>query len=205
MEIAAQVPGTFNYQNYYFRYDSHNRLKDYLFTDGGGATYVYSWDRYTYPAHNIVVDSTYDYQGMLSDPNPIYPDNLTSVKTITQDAQGRNTRIIYWSPYYQDTTYIHYDAQGDVILPGVGYDNKVNWYQLSPTWQLVFNDYSKHNPYAPATLVFPASITAYDQYGLPTAFKQRATNATLMVFNSYATIDVSYSCDTAKAIKEVGY
>jgi hypothetical protein len=198
--IAAQVPAAYNYQDYIFRYDNHGRLKDYLFTDGGGGTYVYFWDRFTYPAPHTIIDSTYDYQGSTSDPNPIYPANITSVRIITQDAQGRTTRIIHRSPFASpDTTYTHYDAQGDAVITGVTYDDKVNWYQLSPTWQLVFNDYSIHNPFVPATVVFPASMTAYDAFGLPTVFEERvvqpgAPGAHLMVFY-YSSMQVYYSCD----------
>ncbi len=208
IKIAAQPPASFQYQDFYFRYDSHNRLKDYLLTDAGG-TYIYIWDRYTYPRPGVIVDTTYEYQGHLSDPNPIYPSDFNIVKTITQDAQGRTVKLVIWTPFSQDTTYYRYNAQGNLIVPGVTYDNKVNWYQLSDTWQLIFGDYSVDNAYIPATDLYPASISAYNQYGLPLTFNQRTGSvsdlgANLMVFY-YTSMDVSYSCDTAKALKKAGY
>jgi hypothetical protein len=200
--IAAQVPAAYNYQDYIFRYDNHGRLKDYIFTDGGGGTYPYIWDRYTYPNARTIVDTTYDYQGSTTDPNPIYPDEFTNVSTITLDNQGRISRVTDWSPYSQDTTYIHYDAQGDVVVAGLSYDDKVNWYQLSPTWQLVFRNYSAHNPYvSDATF-----IGSYDSYGLPTLFETGPlihANGNLMVF-SYNSMQVFYSCDKGTTVSAHG-
>jgi len=205
--IAAQVPNALNYQDYIFRYDKYGRLKDYIFTDGGGGTYAYIWDRYTYPAAHTIIDTTYEYQGNVTSPNtnPGNPNDFTYIRTITQDALGRTIRVIFSSSSYNDTSYTRYDTQGDAIISGVSYDDKINWYQLSPTWQLVFNDYSTHNPFIPASLEFPASITSYDGYGLPTGFQERSAppgqfGARLMVFD-YTTMQVSYSCDrTAIAI-----
>jgi len=205
--IEAVVPTAYNYSGFVFRYDNRGRLKDYLQTDGGGATYVYVWERYTYPAPHTIVDSSYDYQGTTSDPNPIYPNEFHYKRTITQDDQGRTIRVIFSLADYQDTTYTYYDAQGDVIRTDVGYDDKVNWYQLSPTWQLVYNDYSRHNPYIPADVHGLSSISSYDQFGLPTAFWgaflpsaefgafEPGQFGQLFMADFYLTLDVSYSCD----------
>jgi hypothetical protein len=191
--IEALVPAAYNYQDYVFRYDNHGRLKDYIFTDGGGGTYAYLWDRYTYPNSHTIIDTTYEYQGTTADPNPIYPDRYNFFTTITLDGQGRISRFVFSSSSSSDTTYVHYDAQGDVISAGLSYDNKVNLYQLSPTWQLVYKNYSVHNPFIPGATY----IGAYDPYELPTLFETGPmihAPGGLMVF-SYNSMQVFYSCD----------
>jgi hypothetical protein len=84
-----------------------------------------------------------------------------------------------------------------VIISGVQYDDKVNIYQTSPTWQLFFLNYSKNNPIAMAPSREEESTqtpAAYNAYGLPTIFLGSAYNVFAPTF---AQMNVYYSCDIA--------
>jgi hypothetical protein len=186
-------------EDMHFRYDRKGRLTDVLQTDPG-MTFVYVWNRYTYPSQRTIIDSIFDYQGSLNDPNPPYLPGLSITITLMQlDEEGRpvkfethNTAVSGPPSSYE----VSYDRNGNLVSPGVTYDDKVNIYQTSRTWQLFYGDFSRNNPNRVANEMsaLPATPAAYDAYGLPTEFLRPA--GTIFGFG-FAILTVKYSCDVA--------
>ncbi len=51
-----------------------------------------------------------------------------------------------------------YDINGNLVLPGITYDNKVNIHRTNKVFMFVDRDYSMNNPF---------TAPAYNGYGLP--------------------------------------
>jgi len=186
--------GPFGHTNH-FRYDKKGRLTDILFTDPG-QTFVYIWDRYSYPSPRMIIDSAYQYQGSVNDPNPPNdPDKVVKITKIQLDEMGRPIRYF---TYYSDPNIpwsdneLSYDKNGNLVRPGVTYDDKINIYQTNRVWQLMNGDYSRNNPTAGGVNGLPRTPAAYNKFGLPTKFLGSA----IRIFgDSFDTMRVTYSCD----------
>jgi hypothetical protein len=185
----------------HFRYDKKGRLSDVLQTDPG-QTFVYIWDRYSYPSSRVIIDSVFDYQGSINDPSPPYdPNENERIEVIKLDGEGRaiNVNTYYTAPNIPASSYnVAYDRNGDQVVAGVTYDDKINIYQTSPVWQLHYLDYSRNNPIypPPGTVGGPPQTPAlYDAYGLPTKFL--GPSAALFQLPAFTEFDVSYSCDVS--------
>ncbi len=152
--------GSVQAQQYHFRYDKYGRLSDYILTYFGSAGGVVTWDEYTYPDKKTVIDSAYEYTGNVSD--PVHPTDFKNhgnlVTVYNLDASGRIIRASELGnngiPYFVSN--FAYNSHGNLIRPGVTYDNKVNVYQTNKVWMFIHNDYSVNNeltnpPYTPAT------------------------------------------------------
>ncbi len=181
----------------HWRYDKKGRLSDVLQTDPG-QTFVYSWSRYTYPSSRVIIDSIYEYQGNVNDPNPPHVPGLSvRIEKMQLDEEGRPVKFLtyYTDPSIPSSTYeVSYDRKGNLVVPGLEYDDKVNIYQTNKAWQLFYGDFSRNNPKAPKERE-PQSPAGYNAYGLPTLFQ----GAFRPVFglDSYNSIAISYSCDVA--------
>jgi hypothetical protein len=186
----------------HFRYDKKGRLSDVLQTDPG-MTFVYIWDRYSYPSSRVVIDSVFDYQGSVNDPSPPYdPEEQERIEVIKLDGEGRaiNVYTYYTGPGIPASSYdLTYDRNGDQVIAGVTYDDKINIYQTSAVWQLHYLDYSRNNPVYPP----PGSIggtqtpAKYNSYGLPTQFL--GPSVQLFYLPPFEEFDVTYSCDVSGA------
>ena len=166
-------------QNFYFRYDKHNRLTDYQIVYYGGSEPVI-WDRYSYPRKNIVIDSEYAYEtGALNAPHPD-PAGFDHLTVDSLDDQGRLAGPVY-------------DERGDDITnPAWTYDDKINVYRTSYTWMFLFRDFSTNNVLNPANFV-DGGIASYNQYGLPLTFSNPIPiQESFALF--YLPFTVSYSC-----------
>jgi hypothetical protein len=136
----------------YFRYDKFNRLSDYM-QAYAPATGAIEWDKYAYPRPNYVIDTAMFYEtGDVRGPSPIAKNTLEyRISAYTLDQLGRIVKI--WdipndspnTPSLQNT--VVYDANGNlpVRYPVLFYDNKVNPYRTSKTWQFVYQNYSRNN------------------------------------------------------------
>jgi hypothetical protein len=180
----------------HFRYDRKGRLSDVLATDPG-QTFVYIWDRYSYPSPRLIIDSTYEYQGNVNDPNPPnYPDLSVRITKMQLDELGRPVKFL---TYYSDggippsTFELSYDARGNLVSPNAVYDDKVNIYRTSKVWQLLYLDYSRNNRVGGGGMTgLPVTPNAYNAYGLPTKF----LGPFVWIFGySFYTMNVTYSCD----------
>jgi hypothetical protein len=184
----------------HFRYDKTGRLSDVLQTDPG-MTFVYLWNRYSYPSSRVIIDSVFDYQGSINDPSPPYdPNGSERIEVIKLDEEGRaiNVYTSYTVPGIPGSSYdLVYDRNGNQVTAGFTYDDKINIYQTSPVWQLYDLDYSRNNLIFPAlgTVGLPQTPALYDAYGLPTKFLGPST--TFFQLLAFTEFDVTYSCDVS--------
>lgn len=159
-----------------FEYDSKQRL---IKTDG------FSTHSYTYNSKGLAtLDSVVsNYAGQDSR----YEEKLT------YDVYGRVIKIV--SKYYYSgigdpdvgtvtTKEFKYDSRGNLIIPGMVYDNKPGIYRTHPVWMFVHRDYSVNN------LV---GATKYNNRGLPLTY-----NASFASFldKPLAFAVVAYDCGT---------
>jgi hypothetical protein len=192
----------------YFRYDARHRLVDFFYVFPSvpfGVGDIDLWHRYTYPAPNVIVDSFFNYDGPGIPPVDNPPSGYVSV-TVSRyqlDLQGRTvkTDVQYISnggntPSSYTTTY---DRNGNQVIAGAMYDDKININRTNSVWQLINQDYSLNNRIFPATGNYPASILSYNKWELPGVFTSNPTYPNLPFFGSFYDnlfyMGVSYSCD----------
>lgn len=174
--------------DYYFRYDAQHRVSDFMecYYHAPGAMI---WHRYSYPDKRTIIDSQFNYVGLINDPEPPHSGLTSYVYKYTLDAWSR---IIKSLDYFSSsvTSYV-YDDRGNLVRPGVQYDNKVNIYRTSSAFMLIRKDYSANNP-LPGT----QAIDSYNTYYLPLHYTSLNGNTTNELFGYYYTgASVAYSCD----------
>lgn len=200
--LAANVPQFYPISEYHFRYDRHNRLTDYFF-NYYGAVGVLTWDRYSYPNKNTVIDSGWAYTGRITDSIPPNdPTKLNRLAIISLDASGRIIKTSERSadpanPWY--VTEYTYNAQGNLVRPGAIYDNKINPYQTNKVWMFVFKDYSVNNPLTPLYTPVPITITSYNQAGLPLQLKSGNEVGASIFGYGYVNMGIEYDCDWSQS------
>lgn len=201
--------------DFYLQYDKYDRLTDLKLTPSG-LDEVLFWQTFSYPSKAVVVGSSYETDGHLSDPNPPSFSILEGVANYDLDEKGRITRTVSFfgnSTQPGDTTYTVYDQKGNMVRPYVVYDDKINVYRTNKVWQFLYQDYSNNNPIIPAGYPEPPSanagekiITAYDIWGLPLQFSSLSPRGLAdpsfisLLFNYiYNYLEISYSCDEKRA------
>ena len=172
-----------NATDQHFRYNKSGLLTDY-YLNYTGNTGVVIWHRYSYPDRYTIVDTQFNYVGDINDPQP--PDTSFSMRFFTDklDSKGRiikNTEDLFVIGF-------SYDNFGNLVLPGLTYDDKINPYRTSNTWQLIYSNYSMNNPN-------PGEIISYNEFGLPTDIK----NGYLFLI-SFPELRIEYDCRQAKAL-----
>jgi YD repeat-containing protein len=130
-----------------FEYDSLNRLIHYaeIFYNGIAETgHRYSYDR----SGKVITDSIYTMYG------------ISGRLILELDEKGRVIKTTSTGPYpgMTVTTY-NYDERGNLVMPGVVYDDQVNMHRTNKVFQLIDLDYSRNNPFI---------ADAYNKTGLPT-------------------------------------
>jgi hypothetical protein len=187
---------------YYFRYDRQNRLTDYQIAYSSTADPVV-WHRYSYLRNGDILDSEYAYVDTFR--NASHPPASSFEGTLTTyhlDGKGRvvkSTETFPLSPGTGPSIGIYdYDANGDLILPGTTYDNKINPIQTNSVWMFLSLNYSVHNPVAYNGIRF--AVFTYDSYGLPTARVHQANTAYFNQLDLLAQFygdntSISYGCD----------
>ena len=216
--MLPSVPDKYgeNYDDIYFRYDKFDRLVDCIF--GGndpnpnpdGPFSIGSidlWHRFSYPSSHVVVDSFFNYDGPgippIENPPPGYV--TVTVSRYELDGKGRTirTEVQHVSGTTSSTTHFNtsYDNRGNMVMPGIVYDNKVNVYRTNKVWQLLFQDYSMNNPIFPATTFYPPTtgITAFNKWGLPLEYASNEGHPQpeLFFYILFLDLKISYSCDDA--------
>jgi len=173
--------------DYYFRYDQQNRLTDYMLVYYH-MTGAMVWHRYSYPDKKTIVDTQFNYVGIITDPPPHSAPTFYVVK-YNLDQWGRIIRSTEGTSVANFT----YDDEGNLVRPGIAYDHKINILRTSRTWMFIRKDYSMNNP-LPATV----KIDNYNVYGLPLQYTSLggATNNELFGY-SYTTASVVYACDNS--------
>ena len=143
--------------NKVFKYDHHKRLTVYL--EGAPNTSIaLFWHKYTYIGDYVIIDSTFVYgEGDWSaNDRPAHFDRL-EVTTYDLDAYGRVKKEV--GGPFNVTLYYSYDANGNLVKPGVSYSNKTNIRQISKVWMFLDRDYSINSPNGAAS--------QYNQHKLP--------------------------------------
>jgi hypothetical protein len=162
----------------YFRYDRYGRLSDNITTFHGEIGSLV-WHRYGYPNRHTITDTSFDYVGDVTSPEPPHAsfdtyfaiDELDDLGRIIKSTLflGLDSSFVTTDP--PEISTFAYDVQGDMIRPGVTYDDKINPYQTNSVWMLIYNDYSVHNPVnvpiGVGGLGGPVTITKYNAVGLP--------------------------------------
>ena len=147
--------------NQQFKYNALHRLTEYIrpYTNG----YFETWSKYVYDASGrIAFDTSYS----LGTITPSGPANYYLPRLTTYTYDGA-CRIIKTSTTLLDDesggpgpsvfTY-SYDSNGNLIRPGIVYDNKVNIHRTNKVFMFVDRDYSMNNPFTAST---------YNAYSLP--------------------------------------
>jgi hypothetical protein len=205
-----------DFDDIFFRYDKFDRLVDCIF--GGVDPNPYPdgpfsigsidlWHRFTYPMPGIVVDSFFNYDGPGIPPIENPPPGYVSV-TVSRyelDKEGRTIRTeVKREPGTASSTTSYntrYDNRGNMVRPGIVYDDKVNVYRTNKVWQLLFQDYSMNNPIFPATTFYPPTtgITAFNKWGLPLGYapNEGHPEPAIFFYILFQNLEISYSCDKA--------
>ena len=204
LTMTSSVPGEGGelYDNIFFRYDNSGRLRDCFFAFPNlepntpfpiGS--IDLWHRFTYPSPHVIIDSFFNYDGPGIPPveNPPGTNQPVRVTTYEVDKEGRTIRT-------NGSSITTYDNRGNIVIPGIVYDHKVNPYRTNKVWQLLFQDYSMNNPIVPATQYRPATsyIVNFNKWGLPLAyhdFSEGDFGVNLFFYIEVENLGISYSCD----------
>jgi hypothetical protein len=176
------------HSNYYFRYDKHNRLQDWIAAYPSG-TGVF-WNRYFYAdekTQNSFFDSIYP------DPSEIDkypPPSVGNVQwdNFEYDSLNRVSKVIFSS---RESVASTYDAKGDLILNGPQYsgpDDKVDFNRTSKVFQFLDRDYSVNNTFIASKYNF---LGLPEQVSIP--FSGEGSQGFLGI--SYITGNFEYDCN----------
>ncbi|AXY74917.1 hypothetical protein D3H65_13370 [Paraflavitalea soli] len=166
ISMVQTKPGT-GHPNAIFRYDKKRRLTDYIgiYEDGG----FEFWHRYVYDKKDRVIhDTSFFFGGMTNDEPEWYMD--AAIVKYEYDQKGR---IVHTSQDWFSTpgmpldTYYSYDSKGNLVVPGVVYDDKVCIHRTNKVWMFIDRNYSENNGYATTwhDNGLPASMNLSDQGG----------------------------------------
>lgn len=151
-----------------FKYDIWHRMREYRgeYTNGN---YEF-WHFYGFDLNGRIGLDTMYVLGTMGPTGPLTYFERT-ISKMTYDGQGRVIKVVadqQLSPLHTETNYA-YDGAGNLMAPGVTYDNKMNLYRTNDIWQFLNRDYSMNNPF---------TATSYNATNYPTAIN----SATPMLF-----------------------
>lgn len=169
-----------------FTYDAQHRLKEFYKPFANGL--FESWAKYVYDVSGrIIRDTTYNFGTV----TPAGPANSYSyyVSNYTYDANCRiiSTSTVLAPGQFPQTRIFNYDANGNLIKPGVVYDNNVNLHRTNKVFMFVDTDFSMNNP-------LPA--TKYNGYGLPSVIGPGPLLPGLVFLNTQLdNATIKFQCD----------
>jgi len=145
-----------------FRYDALHRLSEFFRPYANGE--FETWSKYVYDASGrVAFDTTYVFGSI----TPLWPPTDFTQRRLTTYEYDGTCRVIKTSTIgiggVEDgsppivNTYT-YDADGNLIRPGISYDNKVNIHRTNKVFMFVDRDFSMNNPFTAST---------YNGFGLP--------------------------------------
>lgn len=192
------VPGySDNDHEYHWRYDKKGRVTDY-YDNLRGSLGVFVWHRYWYPDKKRIVDTAFNYSGLITDPVPPNATTAHSYYAYINDLD-KEGRIIRNMLYYTNPPYVTnfaYSLQGNLVKTDmvygneVPYDNKINVYQTHPVWKQIYEDYSLNN-----ALPSNIAIVSYNEWGLPVKYKYTGIGYPGYLFgHMFDSLEVVYDC-----------
>jgi hypothetical protein len=211
--MTSSVPGEGGelFDNIFFRYDQSERLVDCFFAFPNlepntpfpiGS--IDLWHRFTYPSPHVIIDSFFDYDGPGIPPVENPPTGYVGlgVTRYELDDKGRTIRT-------NGSMITTYDKRGNVVIPGIVYDDKVNPYRTNKVWQLLYQDYSMNNPIYPATMYGPATsnILSFNKLGLPLEYladTEGDDGFNLFFYIGIQNLGISYTCDQSAGTNLTG-
>jgi hypothetical protein len=147
VSIVSSYPTTGSWHSF-FKYDKQHRLTDY-YTAYDDIIFD-QWHKYYYDKKgNIIRDTTY-LLGRIGEHGPETAEQTRLVHHFEYDIYGRiskTIREVLNSSHYVDSTTYTYNSQGNLVRPGITYDNKLNIYQTHKLWMFIARDYSVNNPF----------------------------------------------------------
>jgi len=167
-----------------FWYNNKKQLTDYIgLYDEESFEF---WHRYEYDANGQIVRDTVFLFGFITDGEPdLYYD--VAVVTYDYDAQGRishTAQTWYNSPEYPLHKDYAYDGRGNLVVPGVVYDDQPAIHRTSPVWMFIDRNYSVNNGYA----------TAWNANGLPTHMNLSSQGGQFAGFYMGTLSAIQYQC-----------
>jgi len=171
-----------------FRYDGWHRLREYIGDYGNG--FFEFWHRYGFDNNGrIGVDTNYVFGKLGENPTEYFDRRISKIE---YDSQGRIIKVTTTSmvnPTPMVETY-SYDSNGNLIVPGVTYDNKTNLNTTNDIWQFLNRDYSRNNPFM---------ADAYNGANLPTVINSSSTSPSMLWLGEVDLhhSQIGYSCRDA--------
>jgi hypothetical protein len=148
-------------------YNNKRQLTDYIGVYNESSFEF--WHRYVYNNKGQVIQDTTYFFGFIDNGEP---DGYYDVAIIDYeyDLSGRIAHTAqhwYSDPSSQLHTYYSYDGSGNLVVPGVTYDDKVAIHRTHSVWMFIDRNYSVNNGRATAwnTNGFPTHMNLSDQGG----------------------------------------
>ncbi|MGZ3888682.1 MAG: hypothetical protein ACXVBR_04975 [Flavisolibacter sp.] len=155
--------------NWIFKYNQKHQLTEAMMS------YVQSylrWQKFEYDKKGVIYrDSTYIFVFLINgvpqldrayrSQNDYFYDSLGRVVRVENHQQDMSTHAFNYA----------YDANGNLVRPGVLYDDRVNPQRTNEVFMFVARDYSMNN-----TL----TAQSYNEGGLPLSFRQEGRSATFL-------------------------
>ncbi|MEO5593193.1 MAG: hypothetical protein ABIR15_12960 [Chitinophagaceae bacterium] len=167
--------------NLEFKYDSKGRLVEY---NAGYPNGSYDFKhRYGYSQNRITTDTT------TGGFNPFGFPITTIITWITYDNLNRivkDSSVVQNSSFSYVTEY-SYDVEGNKVIKGVVYDDKLNAHRTNKVWMFIDRDYSVNNP---------AGANAYNSVGLPLYYPANAAALLHLGYFYYGEgpVIITYDC-----------
>ncbi len=172
-----------------FRYDANNRLSAYIKDFRYEDTSPVFWHKYTYESPLKVIDSVFVYASGDYKTND-RPDEYSRVEVneLTLDNRGRiiNEKYTLDGNIFGERSF-QYDMNGNLIKPGVTYNNKPNIRQTSKIWQFIDRDFSVNQP--------RDEVEAFTANNLPYTFRNPISTQSEILYIAQGSI-VTYNCES---------
>jgi hypothetical protein len=204
--------GDLSYLNYVFKYDSRNRLSDFIgiyntLGEFDGISYEF-WHRYAYDNQDRIIADTNYIPSWDEYPPPGPGQVIQYTDSIEYDAKNRIVREVSRDVLFGPvvTYHVHYNynsnnnleskiryitggydpgASGYDTISYTNYDNKVNLRRTNKLWMVIDRNYSLNNPY---------QALGYNNVGLPLKnnvdFLWQYTN----ILMGYPANEIQYRC-----------
>lgn len=178
--------------NLVFKYDASHRLTEFQRPYSNG--FFEQWFKYVYDASGrIIADTSYLFGAI----TPSWPPTGSQQRRYTTYTYDNTCRVLKTTTigiggpedgFPPNVITYAYDASGNLIRPGITYDNKVNMHRTNKIFMFIDRDFSMNNPY---------TATSYNGYSLPQILPAPASGAAPVYFLARA-IDratIVYQCD----------